>query len=285
MANFLTLPRELRDSIYELIFPKRTLHIQTETLDNSPETLLITNCKEKISEETAAKLLLHPQSSNPLNLPCACSLKHKSLCYGCLSCERHSFCLSTNIADSLFSWNEDELPLLYVSKAIREEALEALYKSITFSFAAGYDLKAFIDRIPVHRRRCINKIHVDIPAANPTKPWIRQGEDIASIMNDLIGLATLHVSVGSPFSDEYKVSSVESDYEVRLQQLKEGTLPWWRDTLIHFRCPSLKDVTFYIEDTQSPFGLGSGFRAGNYTDWMEKEKVRFVECLKEKLVS
>ena len=105
------------------------------------------------------------------------------------------------------------------------------------------------------------------------------------MVKDLTGLATLHVSVGPPFSDEYKVSSAENDYECRIQQLKKGTLPWWRDTLIHLRRPSLKHVTFYIEDTQSPFKLGSGVRAGNFADWTKDQKVEFTQCLKEKLVS
>ena len=279
MSHLLRLPRELRDEIYRLVFGQQIIHVQTEQISapgtqrheaETIESLLFHRCKESIDERDFSRILQSP----PFN-----QQPHQQ----CPICEKHSNCWCVNIAEKLFEWDECGLPLIYVSRSVREEALEVLFAFTMFSFKTFHDLKTFVDRLPPARMSLVHFIHLDIEETTFFSERIYKDYQFVSVMKLLIGLRKLHLTVCPDFY-------VYEDFQTQFAQLEKWNLLQRRDTMVHFRYLSATYAPTFLNDRiRVESGISPGWVVCRewqlQRTWPEDHKARFTQLVNEKLAT
>lgn len=202
-------------------------------------------CSESVSENDAYEFSQRIGLDDPLGLHDTENYRcldrsHSSSCCGTIPMQRHQSCWwrANDGRDLFIDW--PNVPLLSVSKTLRCEARSLWYNSTTFSFGLAHTFKTSANRLAPSQRQHIKNIHLDMHDWCLSESWTWESDNIPNTMSLLSGLRTLHISI----------HRLLPGFRDCMRQLKDGTLPLWKDDIVLFRHHLLQEVTFMIDDSE-----------------------------------
>ena len=292
-CRLLQLPRELRDEIYRLVLGAHTtVHVSSESIpyhlpDNpshvsggSKDDMVYTNdlyfdrCLEQITENQVYAESLKDDPTDPLG-------RKPRICrFQCGTCQRHDHC------KELRGGKVFETALLRTCRQVHREAIAVLWENYVFSFNLQHTLTTFIDQLTPLRRQTMRSLHVSLTLKPEDDDWTWDCYDLMNALASLSSLRDLHISLRI---------LCRGNFQQQLQELQDGSLALWRNELIYFCRPSLRNVTIVIEDLRpfDPMKLGhdsgvllpAGPGGGLPDPWTKAQRAEYAEELRKKLLS
>lgn len=329
---FLELPLELRDYIYSLILPPRTIHITSETFrrtlnqEEQDRSLMDVNravedgpkvfedvytenfsfdvCQEYFSEHEAYSLAQQTSRDDPFGLRPTCWVNGRrpdkeGVPTHCRYCTRHALCTHYWQRHIAHNTKRNEFALFRACRQTRREAKIVLWTTTLFSFTHAYALSCFIKSLTPLRRQYVKAIRLGITKGYKAEGWTSGVDDLVSTLGMLRWLRTLHVDIRQYALGAYNLDKDDPSLEYKLpsysdyvRMLDDGSFPWWREDLVLFRGPRLRDVTVVVEeDATAPLYSASWgpedeqARMRQQGDWTMAEKAEFARLLGDKLLA
>lgn len=267
MPHLLELPRELRDEIYELVLGTRMVHLISEMLPSSytidqeasgsnlgrneavySDDLYCEKCVEINTEEEVYAISQDPDPSDPH------SMMMGVFNGGYRYCRRHGQCMSGRCSvpwngvtkqgplGTIYRKSSSNLALLRVARIVYHEASAILCAKTIFSLRLAHTLTMLPRNLAPLPQSALRSVHLDINLDADHDTWSWNNEDLRRTLASLPGLRDLRLTIKQ---------SCRGDFRAFLESLREGSLPLWKNDLIHFRRSSLRNVAVVIEDIAS----------------------------------
>ena len=285
-ARLFQLPREVRDIIYQSTLGACTmLHVTSESvwlppcdlshdfLDEEVYTndIYFDKCLETITEQQIYKQSRVEDPKDRYGMV-------SSACrYGCCYCERHQHCAKLKDGPAF------ETALLRVCRQVHREATIAIWKTLVFSFRLQHTLTTFIDQITPLQKHSLRTLHFSVNMIGGGDAWTWDPYDLMNALASLPHLQKLHLSL------RYLC---RGDFPKQMEKLRKGSLLLWKEDLIYFQRPSLREVTVTIEDSHRcrPYIKTANSRRLfpemlQTEPWTTGKRAEFADALRRKLLS
>lgn len=237
-ASLLTLPRELRDQIYELVIPYGNIHIsyQADSIQGSSrpgQEMTMTHVKGKGFTRKVCvsdKRDDHAEAQKWIDGgPHVYGIDHET---------RHERCLF----DYPHRHPQPIWPfaLLFVSRQVHNELLETLYKRCSFSFRDSEALEEFAARTPKAQLGLISDLRVGLRMGSGGDDLFHHNaQDAVALCRSFTGLRKLHASLALRFYDVRHLRDIIST---------DWKISHWARGILNFAYHPLEEVTIMLEE-------------------------------------
>ena len=284
-SRLLQLPKELRDEIYKFVIGQDVMvHVTSGLIwyrraDDSEKFYEEDTNEEVYTNDLYFDRCLEPTTEHQLylqsrkgDIDSPNKLASRACRFQCGFCNRHGHC-SEMRGGKVF-----ETAFLQTCRQIHREATTTLWMSYLFSFQIPDTLITFVGQLTPLQQRALKSLHVSITFG----AWSGDLYDLMSALASLPGLRNLHLSVKYP---------CRGDLHAQLAKIRDGSLTLWKEEILLFCRPSLKNVTVVMEDLSSHRvheTTASLHRVVTPLDqsihWTMAERAKFADALSDKIL-